>query len=81
MITIGIDAHKRTHTMVAVDSTGAVLDKKTVAVLSRATPRLSGGQPALPTSCCGPSRTAGPTPGYSNTIFCGRTSEWCACPR
>jgi transposase len=35
MITIGIDAHKRTHTMVAVDSAGAVLSTRTVAALSK----------------------------------------------
>ena len=33
MITIGVDAHKRTHTMVAVDRTGSTISEKTVSAV------------------------------------------------
>ena len=34
MVTIGADAHKRTHTLVAVDEVGRKLDEKTVTATS-----------------------------------------------
>lgn len=33
MITIGVDAHKRTHTMVAIDGTGATIGEVTVSAV------------------------------------------------
>jgi len=48
MVVIGMDAHKRTHTMVAVDELGRRLGERTVAAASDGTCRRCSGRPGGP---------------------------------
>ena len=59
MVVIGVDLHKRSHTVVAVDETGRKLAEKTVGDDLGGPPRARPlGRPASPTGA-GRSRTAG----------------------
>jgi hypothetical protein len=58
MITFGVDAHKRTHTIVAVDDRGTPLGQITVGTTSHDHLGLLGGLPGSARSAVGRWRTA-----------------------
>ena len=58
MVVVGVDVHKRTHTLVAVDEAGRKLAEKTVAATPDGHLEAVAGRAAGP-SGCSPSRTAG----------------------
>ena len=69
MIVIGIDAHKRTHTLVAVDDVGVNLarirSRRPVEATRR---RCAGHVQKLAQPCCGVWRTVVRSPGYWSGI-------------
>ena len=54
MVIVGVDAHKRTHTLVAIDEAGRKLGERTVAAMSEGHLQalcrrtLKSGSPAIP---------------------------------
>jgi hypothetical protein len=82
MLIIGIDAHKRTHTAVAVEALGRQLGQKTIGVKSSDHLELLawGGPPGQPGGS-GRSRTAVAFLGAWSTICSLPASESCGCRR
>lgn len=64
MVTIGVDAHKATHTLVAVDEAGCKIAEKTVAATTDGRRSESSGASR--------SRTAGISSDGWKTTYCGR---------
>ena len=63
MIAIGVDAHERTHTLVALDAvTGATRGQKTVAASDDGVLEGCGSLPRLTAIGCGLLRTVGTSP-------------------
>ena len=58
MVTFGVDAHKRTHSIVAVDDRGTPLGQITVAPPAKIILVCCGGLPGSARNAVGPWRTA-----------------------
>ena len=58
MVTFGVDAHKRTHTIVAVDDRGTPVGQTTVGTTSQDHLVCCGGRPGSARNADGRSRTA-----------------------
>lgn len=79
MVTFGVDAHKRTHTIVAVDDHGKPLGQTTIGTTSKIISGWCGGPPGSARSADGRSKTAVTCPaGWSVTCSAPgkRSSEY-----
>ena len=74
MVIIGVDAHKRTHTIVVVDDQGRQLGQPRSAPPARITSACCAGRPGSARAPTGRSRTAGTCPaGWSG--ICSAAGE------
>ena len=78
MVTLGTDAHKKSHTIVAVDTAGAEIGSVTVAATQRGTCGRCSGPRSSPTGS-GRLRTAGHCHVVSRAICWESASESFAC--
>ncbi len=79
MVVIGVDAHKRTHTLVAVDELGRTLGERTVATTTERHPaRGAMGQPMAPGALCGAGLPASDPP-VGRRRAAGVVIPWCGC--
>ena len=81
MVTFGVDAHKRTHTIVAVDDRGTPVGQTTVGTTSHDHLVLLRGRPGSARSGVGRLRTAVTCLAGSSAIYWRPVSRSCGCRR
>jgi hypothetical protein len=81
MVLLGVDPHKDTHTVVAVDQAGRQLDQTTVPARTLGMANWSAGLGRAGRSGPGPWRTAGMCPAGWNATCWPLGSGWCGCRR
>ncbi|WP_223167589.1 IS110 family transposase [Nonomuraea sp. SYSU D8015] len=79
MVVIGIDAHKRTHTLVAVDQVGRKLAERTVRATAEGHADIAAWAAQWPTVLWR-SRTAGMSADGWKAIYCEPAIVWCGSP-
>ena len=81
MITFGVDAHKQTHTIVAVDDRGTPVGQTTIGTTSKIISGCCVGPASSAWSAGGPSRTAGTCRVGWSVTYWPLESGLCGCRR
>jgi hypothetical protein len=82
MIVLGVDTHKRSHTIAAIAAaTGELLDARTVPVGRREFGACCGGRAASTASGCGHLRTADTSPGRWSAFSSSAANACCGSRR